>query len=122
MDPTIQALTINPADWAALIDGFVEGLGFGIVGLACLVVIAAALIAGLGRRSDQTGSSLDDLASPVWQSAALLGTTAPHELRGVVPMVTGPCALQAGRRRRRHVRSSKFEVGSSRRPGFSSNV
>ena len=112
MDPTIQALTINPADWTALIDGFVEGLGVGITGLACLVVIAAALIACLGRRSDQTGSPRETLASPVWQSAALLGTTAPHELRGIVPMVTSPCALQAGRRRRRHTRSSTLEVRS----------
>ena len=114
MDPTIQTLTINPAAWTALIDGFVAGLGLGIAGLACLVVIAAALIACLGRCSDQTGSSLEGLASPVWQSAALLGTTAPHELRGIVPVVTSPCALQAGRRRRHH-RSSKLDVRSSTR-------
>ena len=66
MDPTIEALTIYPAAWAALFQGLAEGLIYGIVGMATAAILATVLIVTMGSLRDccRTDGPLAGLAQP----------------------------------------------------------
>jgi hypothetical protein len=50
MDPTIEALTIHPAAWAALFQGLAQGVAFGAAVIASVLVVTVVLIACFGGR------------------------------------------------------------------------
>jgi hypothetical protein len=50
MDPTVAALTIYPAAWAALFQGLAEGIAFGLAAAASVAVIVTAVVGSLGGR------------------------------------------------------------------------
>jgi hypothetical protein len=52
MDPTIEALTIHPAAWAALIEGLAEGVAYGSAMVASVLVVAVVLAVSLGGRGE----------------------------------------------------------------------
>ena len=52
MDPTIEALTIHPAAWAALFQGLAEAIAYGLAVLAGILVLMVALFGWLGHRPD----------------------------------------------------------------------
>ena len=52
MDPTIEALTIHPAAWAALFQGLAEAIAYGLAVLASILVLMVALFGWLGHRPD----------------------------------------------------------------------
>lgn len=97
MDPAIQALTIRPADWAALLEGFVEGLSYEFGVLVCIAVLGAVLFAILGRRSVAPEASAEEPAGPAWQ-AAPFGVARPQLSGSVVAVASGPYAVRLGRR------------------------
>jgi hypothetical protein len=103
MDPGIQALTIRPADWAALLDGFVEGLSYELGVLVCLAVLGAVLFAILGRRSVAPAASAKEQAGVAWQPAAL-GAGRPQLSGSVVLVASGPYAARPGRHGRQCAR------------------
>ena len=51
MDPTIEALTIHPAAWAALFQGLAEGIAYGLAGIASTLVVIAAVLVWFGGQS-----------------------------------------------------------------------
>src|SRR6266511_1217319 len=106
MDPTIEALTIYPAAWAALLQGLVEGVAYGAAVVASVLVVTVVLIACLGGRK-QAEEALDGPAEQVVAPVAEpgLGTaavfSAPLDPGVVVPMVWEPRRVHATRRPRR---------------------
>jgi len=52
MDPTIEALTIHPAAWAALFQGLAEAIAYSLAVLAGILVVMVALFDWLGHRPD----------------------------------------------------------------------
>jgi hypothetical protein len=93
MDPTIEALTIYPAAWAALLQGLVDGVVFGAAVIASVLVVTVVLIACLGGRSE-TKDGLDEVAEEVVAHVA-----EPRAPGSVMPMAWGPRQLHATRRR-----------------------
>jgi hypothetical protein len=98
MDPTIEALTIYPAAWAALFQGLAEGIAYGMAIIASVVVVSVVLTACLGGRrqtvcapTPRTPESL----TPEPRASAL------SELSGLVPLVLAPRRPACARRRRR---------------------
>jgi hypothetical protein len=79
MDPTIEALTIHPAAWAAFLQGLADGVAYGVAVVAGGLVVIVVSIACLGGRK----SAEDDLDA------------------ATEPMVWGPRRSQGARRRRR---------------------
>jgi hypothetical protein len=61
MDPTIEALTIHPAAWAALFRGLAEGIAYGLAIVASVMVVTTVLLGWLGGRS-RAEETLDGLA------------------------------------------------------------
>ena len=51
MDPTIEALTIHPAAWAALFQGLAEAIAYGLAVFASILVLMVALFGWLGNRA-----------------------------------------------------------------------
>ena len=103
MDPAIQALTIRPADWAALLGGFLEGLGFELAALGCVAVLGTALFAILGRRGGASETQSADSTASIWQPAPTAATQA-QATSGVVLVASGPYAVRPGRRQRQCAR------------------
>jgi hypothetical protein len=103
MDPAIQALTIGPADWAALLGGFVEGLGYDVGILVCIAVLGAALCTILGRRGVSAVASGDDRDAAAWQPAPL-SAVQPEVTGRVVLVASGPYAVWLGHRQHRCAR------------------
>ncbi len=110
MDPATQALTIRPADWAALVGGVVEGLSYDLAAIACIGAVMAVLTAVFGRRGNAPETDSEEARPcPGWAAAVLRAPSpmAARDLRGVVPIMSGPYAVQLGRPRpcaRRRVR------------------
>jgi hypothetical protein len=108
MDPTIEALTIYPAAWAALLEGLIHGLAYGLAIIASILVIVAALLACLGGRARAaerlvgvTSGAEGAWSFPAPVDPAPVGGRAPHSLGGLVPAVWSQHRTPAGRRRRR---------------------
>lgn len=94
MDPTIEALTIYPAAWAALFHGLAEGIAYGMAIIASVLVVSVVLTACLGGRRQ----SEDDALAPRTPEPR---ASAPHDLSGLVPLVLAPRRPVCARRRRR---------------------
>ncbi len=114
MDPAIQALTIRPADWAALFGGFLEGLSYELGVLVCIAVLGAALFAILGRRSVAPEASAEERSGLAWQPLPL-GTARPRLSGSVVMVANGPYTVKLERRpgqcaRRRVTRRAAVSV------------
>ena len=119
MDPAIEALTIHPADWAALRDGFITGLAYDVALLAAIAVLGAVLFRMLGWRpatAQRLRSEGEAAARPSTHQAA---QHLPAE-RSVVLIASGPYAIrldQAPRRctrRRVHPRRAAASVTTER--------
>jgi len=52
MDPTIEALTIHPAAWAALFQRLAETIAYSMAVVATILVAIVALFGWLGNRPD----------------------------------------------------------------------
>lgn len=83
MDPTIEALTIHPAAWAALLQGLAEGVAYGAAAIGSILVVTVVSIACLGGRK----AAADDLH--------------PAGEGGIVPTIWGAPRVTGARRRRR---------------------
>lgn len=103
MDPAIQALTIRPADWAALLDGFVEGLSYELGLLVCISVVGVAMFLILGRRGvsteglAQAQTSVDDKPAAAGQPTSTPGAR-PQPAPSVVLVASGPYAVRLAHR------------------------
>jgi hypothetical protein len=101
MDPTIEALTIHPAAWAALFQGLAEGIAYGLAVVASVLVVIVAVVGCFGGRK-QAEETLDHVAVPFGEQVLVAAAPrpAPRELRGLVPMVWTQHRVHATRRRR----------------------
>jgi len=101
MDPAIQALTIRPADWAALLGGIVEGISYDFAAIACIGVAMAVLTSAFGRRTEAAQPAEAGPERPFWvtDSIQVAGPLPSSGLPGVVAIVSGPYAVQLGRTR-----------------------
>ena len=90
MDPTIEALTIHPAAWAALFQGLVEALAYTLAVVASLLLVMAALFGWLGNRAGAEESP-----------AALALAEAPRGLGSLGPVLLVQRQARATRRRPR---------------------
>jgi hypothetical protein len=93
MGPTIEALTIYPAAWAALVHGLAEGIAYGLAIIASVLVVSVVLIVGFGGRRQTEAASAQRPPEP--HASAL------SELDGLVPLVLAPRRSVCARRRRR---------------------
>ena len=102
MDPTIEALTIHPAAWAALFQGLAQGIAYGLAIVASVLVVIVAVVGCVGGRK-RAEATLDSVAVPFGEQILIAATpqAAPRELRGLVPMVWTQHRAHATRRRRR---------------------
>ncbi len=98
MDPTIEALTIHPAAWAALLQGLAEGVAYGAAAIGSVLVVTVVSIAGLGGRKAAEGD-LDRAPEPQIAVAGPEGES--RDLGGIVPTVWGTPRVTGARRRRR---------------------
>ena len=82
MDPTIEALTIHPAAWAALFQGLAEGIAYSLAIVASGLVASTALLGRISQppRADE----------------------APHASGTSVPALIVQRRTQATRRRPHH--------------------
>lgn len=94
MDPTIEALTIYPAAWAALFHGLAEGIAYGMAIIASVLVVSVVLSACLGSRR-QTEDDRPAPRTPEPRAGAL------PDLSGLVPLDLTPRRPVCARRRRR---------------------
>ena len=120
MDPSIQALTIRPSDWTALLSGVVEGLSYDLAAIACVGVLMAVFMAAFGRRggtreSVATVPAVADRPGPIWPGDVMHfpGPRPSPGQHGVVLITSGPYAVQPGRqnprtRRRAHRRAAVY--------------
>ena len=92
MDPTIEALTIHSAAWAALLQGLAEGVAWGVAVVASVPVVTVVAIACLGGRQ-AAGDGEDQTTEPA--------DGAPSSLSGIVPTVWAAGRTHGVRRRRR---------------------
>src|SRR5262249_20672552 len=122
MDPTVEALAIYPAAWAALFQGLADGLAYGLAIVASLLVLTVVLAACLGG-NDASERPAAAAPAPVVAPTAngvLAGTVpyrAPGELDGVVRLVWGPRRPRATRRRRRPRCTLPSALASTSAPG-----
>jgi hypothetical protein len=102
MDPTVAALTIYPAAWAALFHGLAEGIAVGLAAAASIAVIVTAVVGSLGGRA-RVEEAVDGLAEAV-------AVRAPQHLNDlgailVIERQTAPAAHHRPRRRCQRVAS-----------------
>jgi hypothetical protein len=102
MDPAIQALTIRPADWAALLGGIFDGLSYDLVAIACIGALMLACRAAFGRRGTTLEALAGEHSRPVSNVdlVRISGPLVDRDLRGVVPVMGGSYSVQYGRQRR----------------------
>jgi hypothetical protein len=93
MDPTIEALTIYPAAWAALFQGLAEGIAYGLASIAGVLVVSVVLIACLGGRQQAESAPAPLMPEP--------RAGAVSDLDGLVPLVLAPRRPICARRCRR---------------------
>ena len=108
MDPTVAALTIYPAAWAALFQGLAEGLTYGLATVASGALIVTAVVGGLGGRA-RAEVTVDGVAEAVI-------TPAPRRLNdlGAVLVIQRPSALAARRQPRRACqRAARYVAGQT---------
>jgi hypothetical protein len=109
MDPAIQALTIRPADWAALLGGFVEGLSYELELLVCIAALGAALFSILGRRGvapaglASGGRVIGETTDAARHVSSARGWQ-PQPSRSVVLVASGPFAVRWEQRQQRRAR------------------
>jgi len=104
MDPTIEALTIHPAAWAAFLQGLAEGVAYGVAVVAGGLVVIVVSIACLGGRQsadDDLDGATGPVVTPVTEPglAVAAAATAPRSLGGIVPMVWGASRVHGVRAR-----------------------
>ena len=90
MDPTIEALTIHPAAWAALFQGLAEAIAYSLAVFASILVGIVALFGWFGSRPDAEEAP----------AAPAIGD-APRGLGGIGPVLVIQGQTHATRRRPR---------------------
>jgi hypothetical protein len=124
MDPAIQAFTIRPSDWAALLGGVVEGLSYDLAAITSIGVMMAVLMAAFGRRGRtpepvETATAATDRPDSIWFGEVMQvpGPLPARSQHSVVLIASGPYAIQLGRRNprtRRRARRRAAVYGSLR--------
>jgi hypothetical protein len=102
MDPTIEALTIQPAAWAALFRGLAEGIAYGLAVAASVAIGVGAVLDWLGGRG-RSEVTLDGLASTAVEGASTLWRPGvdPRRQPGIVTVVWSQRQARTTRRRPR---------------------